>query len=403
MIPIVGNVVSPHTKITNRVDTMHRQAVLLFISCGFLVAPNVLAIEQDKAKNVATSPTCATPNYVRYAPQSRLSATKVHVVEPASGFKAVVFSDPGPANKTLVSVANAEPMAAVDLPRNQSTQLSETKPEACDKAERDESGAAEKCEVAGEIHSGEPEKSTEAMAMESGLPEPARHHPIRIEESQEPGAKSQQVVMNFSDMGVGALESGPMVNETSVNSVPESNASETSKVVVEKSCGQDLIVHPPTLQSYNPNQYTFVVENAGGNIAREVIVEIKVAETAQIVAAMPVNSVFSSSTAVFRFESLAAGGKVHVHLNAVSKEVKNPVSFVANVAAKLTYEFEMPQGQQTAVSVEKTRYPTIGIRQRTNSESQTQTNSLSAALIRNPYVGDRVRQAQRSDASTMSR
>lgn len=205
----------------------------------------------------------------------------------------------------------------------------------------------------------------------------ATEEPIQIDkpvqaESPESGEVAEQILMNFSDTDARILENqtqsdldSPMAG-VDVRSTPEPNQTE------------GLIVHPPMVQPYNQNQHTFVVENSSSKTASDVTVEIRVPENARIVAALPVNSVFSPKAAVFKFAELKSGEKVQVHLTAVEND-DQPISFTANIAAKSTYEFEAWKKPRAAELDNVSYLPGSA------SEQSTTKRQTDSAVIKNPF------------------
>ncbi len=137
---------------------------------------------------------------------------------------------------------------------------------------------------------------------------------------------------------------------------------------------QGVIIHAPLVQPYNRNQHTFLVENLSYNAVNDVVIEIAVPEDARIVAALPSNSVFSNNKCAFRFERLAAGEQVQIHVNAVSRGSK-PVDFIANVVARSEFAFSTDKPDQSSNMTTVSGEPASV----TDLEHET-------GMVRNPYV-----------------
>ena len=150
-----------------------------------------------------------------------------------------------------------------------------------------------------------------------------------------------------------------------------------------------LLVHPPMLQPYNENQFTFVVENSTQSLARDVAIEISVSANAKIVAALPANSVSSDSKAVFKFNEIPAGDKLQLHLNAISRDGQ-PIDFAANVVTRSTYDFAVKDtndgGRLASVSHHLSDVGTTN--GGSGQSSEQQPTAGGPRLVQNPYFQD---------------
>ena len=101
-------------------------------------------------------------------------------------------------------------------------------------------------------------------------------------------------------------------------------------------------IHPPMVQPYNKNQYTFVVENVGDSAARDVIVGITVPETSTISAVLPQSALVTQQHTMVKFPQMAPGERQLIHVNANSL-TSQPVSFDATLTMKTVQKFS-PSG-----------------------------------------------------------
>lgn len=197
--------------------------------------------------------------------------------------------------------------------------------------------------------------------------------PLQI--AQEEQVRTGEIVAKFAD------ELG--MQPTSTAQTPtHQQPGLTDEISQDQSGG--LIIHPPMIQPYNKNQHTFIVENRSDIMASDVTVEIGVPKNSRIIATLPANSVFANDKAVFRFEKLAAGDQVQIHINAVSKDSK-PIEFVADLVSRSVFEFAIEdqanQGQLSSVS-----YKNNIDEPATNQPRTAQNLDDGAQRIRNPYV-----------------
>ena len=194
-----------------------------------------------------------------------------------------------------------------------------------------------------------------------------------------------------TDLETKAYQSGDVINfsdtkstsEMAMTPLPAENSPQT--IEADK---RGLIVHPPMVQPYNRNQYTFILENLSDTLAKEVAVEIGVPDHCKIIATLPSNSLFSKNQCVFRFEELPAGDRVQIHVNAVSDETK-PVEFVANVVSRSVFEFARESSNRESPPTDisynlDSAEPTI--------QNRDQDLGNGSVLVRNPFVASERRQ-----------
>ena len=211
----------------------------------------------------------------------------------------------------------------------------------------------------------------------------SRPIPLNESFSQEPELKPMNepaaAEMNFSDTPANPF--GLPLTDNRMMQAP------TSAPAIGSNSG--LIVHPPMLQPYNANQFTFVVENGTQGLARDVAIEISVSENAKIVAALPGNSVSSDSKAIFKFSEISAGDKLQLHLNAISKDGQ-PIEFAANVVTRSTYDFAVQEtkdgGRLARVSHQLSDVGAQNVNAGQQVEQQPATGG--PRLVHNPFFQD---------------
>ncbi len=126
-------------------------------------------------------------------------------------------------------------------------------------------------------------------------------------------------------------------NEFATNKLSEGELPETADDPLENESAI-VIIRPPMLQPFKKNQYTFLVENVGTIDANDVKIGISVPETGKIIAVLPENSVVSDRTVLVRFNKLAAGDKLQIHLTA-SSQVNVPISFATTISSTASQKF----------------------------------------------------------------
>ncbi len=334
------------------------------------------------------SPACATPIRIKSQEPAEIAVCAIEFVGPSHVYQV-------PNRKAILnSVLDVESKLspensglAIDIPyvadgqaSSSELRLTEVPPELhVDQNAPSLDSSTGMTASADRIQSLQPLLTTEIPLNKHELVEPKRHE---IEPAQITGTVNSlagtpadepimgDVTMNFSDSNDPSIDSG-------ASDVAAERTTELLPTLADEiPQSEGLVIHAPMVQPYNRNQHTFVVENKGSNSATDVLVEIRVPKTARIVASLPVNSVFSPSTAVFRFEEIAGGEKVQVHLTAVEKS-QRPISFVANVSAKSTYQFA---AASDAVGGE------LGDVTYDLNSSEDSHGPRAATLIKNPFV-----------------
>ncbi len=145
---------------------------------------------------------------------------------------------------------------------------------------------------------------------------------------------------NSNEQQTGVL---PSINLPSIN---ESRTSSTT--ATGAGSNTNVIIHPPVVQPYKKNQYTFVVENRGSANLTDVRVQISVPESAKILAVLPEKSVVTDHKVLFPFDALHAGSKEQIHITAISKDGQ-PIKFASNLSLSSTQEFRVEHGNSASL------------------------------------------------------
>ncbi|MEM9412012.1 MAG: hypothetical protein AAGA30_12910, partial [Planctomycetota bacterium] len=142
---------------------------------------------------------------------------------------------------------------------------------------------------------------------------------------------------------------------------------------------ESLIVHPPIIQPYNQDQYTFVVENRAVLPATNIRLRFSVPETSQFVAVIPGSSAFYETEAVIELEAIPGGGNKLVHLTVASTK-QAPVEFKVDVTATTEVVFNASDQNQPVV-------PSRDEIQNGVIETPMNSSGLSPyqVLVKNPY------------------
>ena len=429
---------------------MIRRKTIMSLLCILLLPNSFAAAQNIEGKiEVATSPTCATPNCVRNLTESKNEVITITVVEPSQVYQSVVYAQPtataAPILRLATPPANSRPTRVLPGLNTESLDLDDFKFDTIEISDTEAEAKTGKLSQ-GEAISGSMELSdftssqgielankenlnsagmlkpleknetqTNANNGEVDLPEPARHlaiiegradatvktnslEDLEAVEPQElvlPNEDSvRNILMNFSDAPLN-YKPNP---EPAVEYTPSFPAMQLQARGLEDGL-ENLVIHPPFIQPFKRDQHTFVIENKGVEVAHDVTVEVQVPATARIIAALPANSVFSSRSAVFQFKTISQGEKVSVHLNAVSRDQKTPISFIAKVGSKLTFEFDSTKKNITMKLSDTTpNYVRAEAPGTTVAEAAPGHGSLPAGLIRNPYFQNQVDQIGRTNA-----
>ena len=124
-----------------------------------------------------------------------------------------------------------------------------------------------------------------------------------------------------------------------------STAASLNQAQVQQS-NANVKIHPPMVQPYRKNQYTFVIENTGAKNANEVIVGITVPQWAKVTAVIPQSAQVDERTALVRFEKIEPGQQQQIHITADSL-TGQPISFDATLTSKTVQNFA-PGGPSTS-------------------------------------------------------
>lgn len=178
--------------------------------------------------------------------------------------------------------------------------------------------------------------------------------------------------------------------QTSTVSWPRvtSGRQETVPTSESKIRQSEIIVHPPLVQPYRKNQYTFVVENRGDEAAHNVIVQLDVSEPARVFAALPSDALLADRTAVFRVGSIAPNGHVELHVGARSDEGKL-IEFKSSVSVTSKQNFSASNSD--SVAMHQVGATNNGARHQLPSYSRQPTSETKRTLpggseiIRNPF------------------
>jgi hypothetical protein len=109
-----------------------------------------------------------------------------------------------------------------------------------------------------------------------------------------------------------------------------------------------LVIHPPLVQPYRENQYTFVVENRGDEVVTNLTVQLEVGDSAKIFGALPSESLVLDQAALFRVEMVPPHGYVELHIGVISLD-DSPIAFQANVSTTSQKDFRVTQSSKLAV------------------------------------------------------
>jgi hypothetical protein len=158
-----------------------------------------------------------------------------------------------------------------------------------------------------------------------------------------------------------------------------------------------IIVHPPLVQPYRKNQYTFVIENQNDQAASNVTVQLSVPKTTTIFGVLPSgNSIVADHVALFRIESIPPRGHVEIHIGAIATD-NEPIKFESSVSVATKTEFSVADssavtfrqvGSQTGRSAWQKPAGENESRQPLTSETAAPNFSLpgGSRFIRNPFT-----------------
>ena len=156
--------------------------------------------------------------------------------------------------------------------------------------------------------------------------------------------------------------------------------------IVQQTAGSDRVatgvsnvkIHPPMVQPFNKNQFSFVVENVGDSQARDVVVGITVPEWSVISAVLPRSALMTQRHTIITFPEVAAGEQKLIHVTATSTTAQ-PVSFDATLTTKTVQKFS-PMGK--AVS----NQPAQQMAQASSVQQPTQPQqNVSNPVAPNPF------------------
>jgi hypothetical protein len=200
------------------------------------------------------------------------------------------------------------------------------------------------------------------------------------------GRNSNPLYFNFSDVPAPTEDIAPDQDFAFTRpDIPSGNgagpASSTEQPPTDFCSG--IVIHPPLVQPYNSNQHTFVVENRGSAVVNDLLIEIKVFDSARIVAVLPTSSGMSSQTAVFRWEQLAPGESDYVHVTAVSNNGE-PIRFEAHAVSRTTYDFSVQLDRQASMlDVQGNSVFGPALAGQVSTSFRTESGGL---IVKNPYV-----------------
>ena len=188
-----------------------------------------------------------------------------------------------------------------------------------------------------------------------------------------------EALISEPELNAGSSSVATSINFSDTPASPIQNSGTQHSYVGSQSSG--LLIHPPRIQPYNNKQHTFLLENRGSDLARNVTIEIKVSENARVIAALPDNSVTSSNMVIFKFDEIAAGDNRQLHITAVSAD-GSAIDFEANVIARSTYDFVAQNPNTNGANLTSVRH-----QETVTTVAPNAPPSLDGPrLVRNPFV-----------------